>query len=205
LNKLIAIPVMAVLGVVVIGVLAFAVIQTQALANSRTEVEGLAQDVNTLQTNLDETHAVLTTTQTQLADTETSLTSANSQITKLEADVSAQQTLNQTLATDLKTVQDPRHFSSLSELVDWLDADDTDTAYADADIDERAFILQVRALRDGYLLPAVIYWDEVNNDGNYYYNIAVIGDKVYGVLSGYDDTWTDTYTDPIPSHPLPLN
>jgi hypothetical protein len=111
-----------------------------------------------------------------------------------------------TLSEELQTVKDPRHFTSLQELISWLAQDDTDTAYAGRTATELVLILQVRALRDGYLLPANM--EDVDGDYNVDIvgNIAYIGGNGYVVVPGTDDVveWFRNIP-PIPSHPLPLS
>ncbi len=131
------------------------------------------------------------------------LTEAESEIVALEGNVSAQRNINSSLTEELKTVKDPRHFESVTELVGWLDQDDTDTKYKDGSDAQIAFILQVRALRDGYLLPAIPL--RVNNTPTWR-NMAIIGDGVYWINALDDNTRRRSFNvDPIPSHPLPLD
>jgi hypothetical protein len=108
-------------------------------------------------------------------------------------------------AVSLKKVQDPGHFDTLTEITAWLAKDDTNTnpAYASLSNYSKAFILQVKALRDGYLLPACLDWD---SSFIYTWNAAIVGGTVYSI-----DPSTDTLTKgpafpvPPPSHPLPIS
>ncbi len=157
-------------------------------------VSTLEGNVSTMETNLAESEATVSTL-------ETDLETANSEIEDLQADVSTQRSINSALSEELKTVKDPRHFSSLAELVDWLREDDTDTKYAGETVAVRCFILQVRALRDGYLLPVSFY---VEGGQSYITNKAVIGDAVYYVYLN-DTIEREASINPLPSHPLPLD
>jgi len=96
--------------------------------------------------------------ETELADSEAKVSSLQSDLKKAEDDIETQQTINSALSEELKTVKDPRHFASLTELADWLQRDDTDTEYSVEDWTNMCLVLQVKALRDGYLLPAYAYY-----------------------------------------------
>jgi len=108
------------------------------------------------------------------------------------------------LQEELNTVRDPAHFASLEALQDWLNTDDTNVAYASSRAVERAYILQVRALRYGYILPA---YHEIDESVLYFYNMAYISGKLYRV-SPSNDTISQISEiksiEPIASHPLPL-
>jgi len=70
------------------------------------------------------------------------------------------------------------------------------------DIRPQAYILMIRALRDGYLLPA-----DVDFEGSTYYtsNSAVIGDMVYWVYAWDDDYSFVSFIDPIPASALSID
>lgn len=197
MNKGVVIPVISVLaiGIVVTGYLLWQ--QTGKLGEAGSEIVALEGNVSDLQ-------AKLVASEAKASSLEADLKTANAEIEKAQADVKTQQSINSALSAELKKVEDPRHFESLSELTDWLQKDDTNTntKYADVSNTQRAFILQVKALRDGYLLPVSLYTEGVNN---YVGNRAVIGDIIYGVRAGDDYTWRYSSTAPLPSHPLPLD
>lgn len=221
MNKLIAIPVIAVLAVLVI-VGGYVLLQrNNTLTDNLTEAEseivalegnitGLEGNVSTLQGKLTSSEAEvsslsanLTESKAAVASLQTDLASANSSMKNLQGDVSTQRTLNSTLTTELKKVKDPRHFSTLTELVDWLAKDDTNTKYANETDWQKAFILQVRALRDGYLLPAGPY---VVGGTLTLRNFAIIGDNIFVVQASDDNaTRRSDVIKPMPSHPLPLD
>ena len=158
-------------------------------------ISTLEGDVSTLETDLAGSEATVSTLEADLG-------TATSRITDLQGDVSTQRSINSSLSTELKKVKDPRHFASLAELVDWLYEDDTDTKYAYENYTQQSFILQVRALRDGYLLPVTLYYA---GGTSYVMNRAVIGDSIYAIWA--EDDYVAWYDDqiPLPSHPLPLD
>ena len=176
-----------------------------SLEGNITSLEGniatLEGEVSTLETVLVDSEAEVSSLETELAGSKSQVSSLQSSLSKANADISTQQTINSALSEELKTVKFPRHFASLQELTDWLYQDDTDTKYADEDIDTMSYILMIRALRDGYLLT-VSLWPAgedvlVSND-------AVIGTSIYSV-NARDDEIAEWATDiqPLPSHPLP--
>lgn len=191
MNKWVAIPLIIVL-VAGAGALGFLYFQeTGKLSDSEAKVSSLEGNVSSLQSSLSAKDA-------DISSLESNLDVAN-------ASIQAQQAINTTLTDELKSIKDPGHFTSLSELVDWLDQDDTDWAYPSANSEELIFILQVNALRDGYILPA--YFADPDDDYyvEYIGNLAYIGDEIYYVWAGDDTVFTWAYVTPIPSHPLPLD
>ncbi len=213
MNKWLAIPVIAVLvvGLIVGGY--FLSRQAAKLGEAESEIVALEGDVSALEVNVTTLAGDITalagnvsTLETELAESAATaatlaadLGTANSTVSNLRSDLSTQQMINLSLSSGLKMVKDPRHFSSLTELTDWLHDDDTDTRYASDTMAEKACILQVSALRDGYLLPAFIFED---GDGR---NLAAIEDELWGVRPDDDDTYFITYIEPLPSRPLPLD
>jgi septal ring factor EnvC (AmiA/AmiB activator) len=206
MNKWVAITIIAVLAVLVIGGGYFLWQQTDKLGKAEDEVATLENNVSSLQGDLAASQAEASSLQGKLTASEATVTSlqadlsaANTTIKGLEGDLSGLRTTNSALSADLKKIQSPRHFSSLQELTDWLYKDDTNTKYTTESAVQKSFILQVRALRDGYLLPVDFYQES----GQWYVtNSAVIGDKVYRVRASDDSTWAIANTTPIPSHPL---
>lgn len=159
------------------------------------DVSTLEGNVATLETNLSESEATVATLQTDLED-------ANTTIGNLQEDLSTQRTINSTLSEELKTVKDPRHFESIQELTDWLEQDDTDTEYEDDSELQRAFILLVRAIRDGYVIGVDAYWD---NGTAHAICWAIIGDVAYVIHTDTDETERGRVVQPLPSHPEPLD
>ena len=228
MNKWIAIPVIAVLAIAIVVVGYLYLQQTSKLGEAESEIVALEGDVSTLEGNVSTLEGNVSTLETDLADSEATVSTlegnvstlethlaeseatvstleadlgtANSRISGLQADVSTQQTINSSLSAELKKVNDSRHFASITELTDWLDQDDTDTKYAGKSGAQLAFILQVRALRNGYLLSALVF-----EDGEGGANLAVIEDEYWMINPEDDDTEFGWYMDPLPSHPLPLD
>lgn len=140
-----------------------------------------------VQTNLDSANAQITSLQTSLATTNTTLTSTQASLAAVQASLAtanaalaAANTSNTSLTTTLTKVENPRHFNSVQELTDWLAKDDTNTnpAYASLSTPAKAYVLEVKALRDGYLLPAQIGLDST---GTYILglNLALVGANIY--------------------------
>ena len=186
---------------------------TSDLTAANTKITGLEGDIVGLKGNVSDLEGKLTASQGEvssltgkLTDSETKaaglqkdLDSAKSSISSLQSDVSAQRTINSSLTADLKKVRSPRHFSSLQELTDWITKDDTNTKYASERPSQIGFILQVRALRDGYLLPVALY---VEGTTIWVGNRAVIGDGLYAVSPSSDSITKISTTQPLPSQPL---
>jgi hypothetical protein len=154
-----------------------------------------------LTSDLSTSNGLLSAAQTELSSTKSSLSSAQSAL-------STAQSTNSTLAATVKKVTDPRHFSSLSELTDWLQKDDTNTKYASLYTGTSrnyllmSYILEVRAARDGYILPAYVI---PGTTSSWISNIAIVGDTMYLVEAG-DDSVTAYYrlASAQPVHPEPL-
>jgi predicted nucleic acid-binding Zn-ribbon protein len=155
------------------------------------ELAAAQATVSVLEAELAAAGAIVSTLQTDLA-------AAQAQVSTLEADLAAAQAQVSTLSEELRTIRSPRHFKTITELTDWLAQDDTDTAYLGKSFDEMAFILQVRALRDGYLLPAFAA------TGGFGFNVAAIGNVLYSIDPVDDDTGWAMNIDPLLLYPLPL-
>ncbi len=175
------------------------------LAAAEGQVSTLEADLAAAEGQVSTLEADLAAAETQVSTLEADLAAAEGQVSTLEAELADAEAQVATLAEELQTVKDPRHFASLQELEAWLAQDDTDTAYPFAGPFEQAFILQVRALRDGYLLP--VYFEDLDYDflvemsGNF----AYIGDEIYYVDPAVDFIVLWAFVDAIPSHPLPLS
>ncbi|MCL0056462.1 hypothetical protein M1O20_06040 [Dehalococcoidia bacterium] len=169
------------------------------LRTANSEIVALEGDVATLEGNISTLETELAESEARVSILEADLVTANAKIEDLQADLSTQRNINLALSEELKTVTYPRHFESLAELVDWLQEDDTDTRYAGEPLLQQAFILQVRALRDGYLLPVSLY---VEDELLWVSNSAVIGDSMYIVSPTDDSVVWYTHIFPIPSRPI---
>ena len=166
-------------------------------------VATLEGEVSSLETELADSEAKVSSLSTELSSSKSKVSSLQSDLKKAKDDIETQQTINSALSGELKNIQYPRYFKSSQELADWLREDDTDTEYGDEDVPFICFILQIRALRDGYLLPAF-----VNPEGEdlYFSNWTVIGDEIYAVAAWDDSsTYVGYLYKPLPSYPLPMD
>lgn len=126
-------------------------------------------------------------------------------LAKANDDLSDLTKTNEEQMAELNKIKDPRHFYTIEELRAWLQRDDTNTnpAYASLSLAEKAFVLQVKALRDGYLLPAAI---DADPQHIYSWNVAVIGASIYVVTASNDETmFLANFEIPPTQHPLPLS
>ncbi len=175
------------------------------LATAQARVSTLEADLAAAEGQISTLEADLAAAEAQVSTLEADLAAAEAQLPILEAELADAEAQVATLAEELIKVKDPGHFASLQELEVWLAQDDTDTAYPFAGPFEQAFILQVRALRDGYLLPT--YFEDLDYDflvelsGNF----AYIGDEIYYIDPADDFVTLWALVDAIPSHPLPLS
>jgi len=142
------------------------------LANEKGLVEALqnelAQAKNSLssaQGNIAALEAALSTAKSRVNTLEAEMAEAEASLTSLQDELAAAQHTNSLLATDLETIRSPRHFNSINELSLWLYQDDTNTnpAFANLSTLEKAYVLQVKALRDGYIVSVVVGWDLQQN------------------------------------------
>lgn len=177
------------------------------LSASESEVASLEGNVSTLEGEVSTLEGEVSDLTDQNSELDADLASANTKISGLQSSLSAAQSVNTSLTAELKTIKDPRHFESVTELSDWLQQDDTDTVYASlasgglGNFMQMAFILQVRAARDGYILPAYI----LPGDGvTFVLNYAIIGDMMYFVDVTNDEVEAMVYLAGQPSHPEPL-
>jgi uncharacterized coiled-coil protein SlyX len=143
----------------------------------------------------------LAAAKTTLTDVKSTLAGAQSTLPVVQLSLSTTQSNILTLNATITKVTDPRHFASLQELKDWLAKDDTNIKYAALDFHQRDYILEVRALRDGFILSVAHYYDAQG----YWEDVeAVIGGTVYFVDSLTDYAWVYTTVPVQPSHPEPL-
>ena len=164
------------------------------LAFLRTEIGSLSADNEQLAT--------------ELANAQNDLDEANGRIATLESEISEtnalleeQKTTNTALTEELNKITNPKLFNSQSELADWLFKDKTDTMAADYDPLHQAYVLQIAALRDGYILPADV---DITDDDLLISNSAMIQDEFLWVYAWDDDIIFATYTDPMPTYPYPI-
>ena len=162
-----------------------AVVKAQAdTAAAEADVETALAGAAAIQVELDAAKASVTAVETQLAQANAeiaALQQSNAQIAVLQAQITA-------LTDDLTALRSPRHFSTLAELQLWLAIDDTNYAYASLSSIDRAFILQVKALRDGLIISAQVQPAGLNGIFLMGVNYAVVGDNdVYKINPDTDD------------------
>ena len=185
------------------------------LAAAEGEVLTLEADLATAEGEISTLETDLATAKAQVSTLEADLAAAEAEVSTLEADLltaqsalQAQRDINSELSEELATGQNPRDFEWIAELEAWLAQNDTDTniRLASATPIERIFILQVRALQDGYLLQANFEDFDLDFIVDFVSNIAYIGDEIYFVLAATDDIFLWAIEVPLlPLHPLPLD
>ena len=97
----------------------------------------------------------------------------------------------------------PKHFGTIDELANWLQKDNTNTLFTNPTTIQRAqmaFILQIRAARDGYFLTVNI---PVAGNLDLISSRAMVGDVIYEVRAWDDFTqrW-GTVSPAMPSYPI---
>ncbi len=182
----------------------------------KSDLESSKAKINSLQSELAAAQALNSGTQAEITaqmeklNAEISklsgdLAKANTSLDKANAEVNSQKALVTSLQANLAKVKDPRHFYTIEELNTWLQQDDTNSnpAFAAATLTDKAFILQVRALRDGYLLPAAV---DADSEYIYSWNVAVIGAEIYVVTASTDavNKLGTVFQVPPAQRPLPL-
>ena len=181
------------------------------LDNYVVKVAGLEQDVASLTDDLSAMTGERDTLEGEKADLETELDDANSEISSLQSSLSvktselnSEEARTTALQGELNTVIYPRHFSSLQELRDWLEQDDTDDEWTDVSCyAELCYMLQVRALQDGYLISTDV---DFESGVDYWSNCAVIGDTIYWIYPDDDSVnqvGDSSWFEILPSRPIP--
>ena len=170
MDKRIAIPIIVILVVGLIAAGCLYIQESDKLRNTQTKITALEGNISslegnvfTLEADLADKTKTLEIAQTQIFALEGNTSSLEGNVSSLEDDLvgaqnalEVQQNISSALSGELEKVKYPRHFGSLAELTDWLRKDDTDTRHAGEDLLHQSFVLQVRALRDGFLLPVSI-------------------------------------------------
>ncbi|MDD4923819.1 MAG: hypothetical protein PHF74_03150 [Dehalococcoidales bacterium] len=188
-----------------------AAMQTQLAAEQanaaalQAQLTATISDLNASRAEVAQLEVNLADSELRIINLETELEEANTELAQAYAEIDGLTASNTALSTELDSIKDPRHFDSLEELETWLENDDTDTndAYSALTPQAKAYVLQVKALRDGYLLSACIDWDS-----NYIYswNIAIIGKAIYSINAETDAINAGpSFYDEMPLHPLPLS
>ena len=211
MNKWIAIPI---IGIMAVGFTITGVFYLQdtnklddaqnAITNLQGDVSDLKGDLAAAERNLTASEVTSLTLQEELLDSTTRVTTLETELDEGNSAIQTQLSLNLALSGELEKVQNPRHFETLDELEAWLAQDDTDTKvrWQSLPPEQKVFILQVRALRDGYLLPAWFEDFDFDNIIDFVGNLAYIGDEIYYVWPLDDSVAEFAFVPPIPSHPL---
>ncbi len=206
----IALGVLVVAGIVVIAVMASQKSATdKKLNDSQQQAASLQAQVSSLQTNLKTTQDQLSAAQTKIGSLQTDLTTttatANAKIDALNKDVSSKQSTIDSQAAQIKTMRYPRNFSTIDELTNWLQKNNIVTwdplTLTAVQRVQMAFALEIKASRDGYLLPVVL---PMFGNLDYMTNRAVVGDTVYEVRAW--DSFAQVggrVTPAVPSYPIP--
>lgn len=228
MNKRIAIPAVAVLvaGVILISgcvagqqtdelkdALAEIVALEAQATTLRDNISTLEGNISTLEGNISELQGDVSTLEAELVASGASVSSfqadlqaANAEIAELRGDIETEQNLNLALSEELTLIKNPRHFESPSQLRAWLQQDDTDTKYAGEDWANLPYILQLRALRDGYLLPATPYLQSgtlyVKNSA-YVAGSTEYASSIWYVYADSDEIVFLSFVQSLPSTPLP--
>ncbi len=156
------------------------------LSSARNSLTAAQGQITTLEADLNASKALVRTLEAEIAEANARISTLQANLNKANADLAAAQAANVSLTNNLNTIRSPRHFNSQQELTQWLAADDTNTnpAYSSLRGLEKAYVLQVKALRDGYIIAAYADWD---NQYIYYGATAIAGGVLYSV-----DPVTDT-------------
>jgi len=177
---------------------------------ANAQIATLQGQVSSLQSNVSSLQSQLTAAQNQAKTLQTSLDAANGQIKTLSDTVASQTTTINNQAAQIKTMSYPRHFTSVPELADFLQKDDTDKMFGvippgqqptDIQKAEMAFVLQVKAARAGYLitvnLPLAGGLDTITDR-------AVVGGNQIYMIRAWDDFIQPygTVSPAIPSYPI---
>ena len=190
-------------------------LQTQLTA-SKANAADLQTQLTSAQSDLAASNAKVTSLTSDVATANAKVTSLTSDLEAANGKVTAVQTsldkattdlavANATIGTQiaaLKKVQDPQFFNTLADLTAWLAKDDTNInpAYAAYGSITKAYILQIKALRDGYLIGAYGSWD---GSGLYYDNTTIAGGVIVDVNVLTDEAVIGpAYNAPL--HPLPM-
>ncbi len=198
--KLVSIIVIAILAIGVILTGYFFMQESNKLGEAESKINALETSVSTLQQNVSSLQTRLTQSEATVSALQTNLNKANTDMLYLKEDLKNQQGVNSTLSAELKKIKYPRHFATLSELTDWLQKDDTNAKYPNVTPLERAFILEVKAAMDGFLLPIRL---PLGGTTDYVGNSALIARTIYVVrpADDYVEKWYDVQA--LPTHPIP--
>ncbi len=192
--------------IVVVAVLAAQLNKTNSkLTDTEQQLTSTKADLNTAQTALSTTKGELAASTANATGLQNNLTTANAQIKDLntKADASAK-TIGQQ-ALQIRTMMYPHNFSTIEELTNWLQKNNSKTVDFNSTTAlqrvQMAFALEIRASRDGYLMPVAL---PLLGSLDLVTNRAIVGDVVYDVRA-----WDNLVqlggriTPALPSYPIP--
>jgi len=165
-----------------------------------TKISGLQSQVNSLQANVSSLQTQLKQAQDIAASLQSSLDKANSQIGTLTS-------TNSNQAAQIKTMTYPRNFTSIDELTNWLQKANPIPVGVDPSTltslqkAQMALALEVKASRDGYILPAIL---PLLGNLDQMTNRAIVGDFIYEVRAWDNFAQIGGRAVPaMPSYPIP--
>ncbi len=182
--------------------------KSSKLADSEAQVTSLQADVSALEVDK-------SSLQSQLAQAQTKSTSLQSELDTTKDQTSKEiEQLNKSLtdtratvdsqAATIKTMKYPHNFSSIDELTSWMQKNNPVTwdpnTLTTLQRAEMAFALEVKAARDGYIMPAML---PLFGNIDWMTNHVIVGDVVYEIKS-WDGTIQNggKVVPALPSYPI---
>lgn len=171
------------------------------VASLQTELASTKGDLSTTQNALAAAEARIVVLEEEIGAAETRISTLENEIAKINTELAAALASNTKLTSDLNAIRSPRHFNSLQELTQWLAQDDTNTnpLYATMDSLDRAYVLQVKAMRDGYIMSLFAVPADY---GIIYVNCAIAG-GMFCLVDADDDSIISVFPVSAALRPLP--
>jgi uncharacterized protein YoxC len=207
MNKWLAVAAIGVLAVALVVVIVVFSNQAGKLNRDLDEAElrmtTLQGQANSLQSNVTSLQGQLSQEKNTVSSLQADLSSTRGQVSTLQGNVTSQQATISQRDSQIATMKYPRFFNSQIELSNWLQKDNTNTLYANPNAVEKAvmaFVLQIRATRDGYILPVSL---PIGGSLEVLSNRAIIGDIMYDVRAWDDFVQRGIAVSPaMPSYPI---
>ena len=176
-------------GVVGLVLLVVIVVLAVQLAGTSSKLADRDAQVTSLKSQLSSVQADLSAAQTQLAQEksrasglQTDLQAARSQVDSLNKTVASQQATISQQAAQIQTMKYPHSFSTIDELTTWLQKNNPVTwdpnTLTPIQRAQMALALEVKAARDGYLMPAIL---PLFGNVDWMTNRTIVGDMVYEI------------------------
>jgi hypothetical protein len=202
-------------GTIAVVLVAVIVVLAVLLGNKNSKLTDTETQVKSLQSQVSSLETTKSSLQTQLSQAQTKNTSLQSeldttkqqtseQIEQLSKGLSDAQKTIASQADSIKTMKYPRNFSTIDELTNWLQKNNPVTwnpnTLTPIQRAEMAFALEVKAARDGYLMPVIL---PLYGNLDYLTNRTIVGDVTYEIKS-----WDGTVqiggriTPALPSYPI---